>query len=1138
MDVVGVQYRSMLPAAILICFVILCRCRCSLATPLFHNSSESDRKALLCLKSHIKDPSQALSSWRSDSLSFCGWRGVSCSTRHVVRVVALDLVALNITGQIPPCISDLHFLQRIDMSYNQINGRIPLEIGNLTRLRHLNLSMNSITGVIPDTISSCSRLEAIRLMNNSIQGEIPPSLGQLQLLQEITLSNNNLSGTIPSGIGLLPSLRYLFLPSNNLVGSIPESLGSSPSLAMVVVRNNSLTGGIPPMLANCSSLYFLDLMKNMLSGNIPSTMFNSSSLVIIELAYNNFSGTIPSLSTVSSPVQYISLTRNNLSGHIPDAQGNFSQLSTLLIAQNNLQGSIPESLARIPGLQALDVAYNNLSGAVPRKLYNISSLNYLGLGVNNLAGKIPSYIGYTLPNIQTLDMAGNYFEGPLPVSLVHAPNLQALELRGNGFSGMVPSYWSLPNLIQLDLGANQLETVDWSSLSSATSSTELQLIYLDNNKLEGTIPNSVGNLSRSLQQLFLTENNFTGTIPPEIGNLANLTVLQLEGNSFTGGIPDTLGNLRNLFVLSLAHNKLVGKIPESVGRLERLSELYLQENNLSGSIPPSLGGCKSLVILNLSHNVFQGSIPTELLSVSSLSGGLDLSYNKLTGPISSNIGELINLGSLDISNNELSGEIPHTLGECLHLESISLEVNLLHGSIPLSFTNLRGITKMDLSQNNLSGEIPSFFESFSTLQLLNLSFNNLEGVVPTGGVFKNSSKVFLQGNQMLCSSDMMLQLPHCPSTPSTIKRNFRIILIVFPVTSVVMVLIVCATTILYKKSVRSKNHFVPSCKELKKFSYSDLATATNEFSQANLVGSGRFGCVYKGTFKYDLHPYAVKVFKLDQLGAPKNFFVECEALRNTRHRNLIRVISLCSSLDQMGNEFSALILEFMGNGNLENWLHSEVHTQKKKKTLNLGSRIMIAMDIAAALDYLHNWCTPPLVHCDLKPSNVLLDDDMVAHVSDFGLAKFLHDSCSVTLNSSTNVVGPRGSVGYIAPEYGMGCQISTAGDVYSYGVILLEMLTGKHPTDDIFIDGLNLHKFVESAFPQNVNEILETSLDPEFDVEEARQGSNKGGMEACILQLAKLGLKCSVDSPKDRPAIQDVYSEVVTVKEAFYSLCN
>ncbi|KAL6654673.1 hypothetical protein ACP70R_008138 [Stipagrostis hirtigluma subsp. patula] len=1139
MATVGARNKSfLLLLAMLISLLTSSSHAYSLATSTNHNSSETDRQALLCLRSHFSDPAGALNSWRSTSFSFCDWHGVSCNTKQMPRVVALDLASLNISGQISPCIGDLCFLERIDMASNQINGHIPPEIGNFTGLRYLNLSMNSITGVIPDTISSCSHLEVIRIMNNSIEGDIPPSLSQLQLLQEITFSNNNLHGSIPSGIGLLPSLQYLFLPSNNLEGAIPETLGSSPLLSMVVLRNNSLTGGIPHLLANCSSLSYLDLMKNRLSGGIPSTLLNSSSLVSLDLSQNNFYGSIPPSSSASSQLQYIDFTSNNLSGDIPATLGNLSSLSMLLLAQNNLQGSIPVSLTKIPSLQALDLAYNNLSGTVPQKIYTITSLTYLGLGVNNLAGTIPTDIGYTLPNIETLVLEGNHFEGTLPVSLLHATNLQALELRDNAFTGVVPSYWSLPNLTELDLGANLLESVDWSTLSSKTSSTQLQTIYLDNNKLQGILPNSVANLSRSLEQLFLTENKFSGIIPSEIGNLGNLTVLQLEGNLFSGGIPNTLGNLKNLFVLSLSWNRLSGGIPPSIGNLQRLNSLYLSENNFSGLIPPSIGSCTSLVMLNLSHNSFQGNIPPELLSISSLSEGLDLSYNKLSGSLSSNLGALINLGTLNISNNQLSGEIPHALGECLHLESIRLEVNFLSGSIPSSFLSLRGITEMDVSQNNMTGEIPEFLETFSALQYLNLSFNNFEGDVPTGGVFCNSSKVFLQGNTKLCANQPILQLPICLPTSSKKTKIAHILLVAIPVTCVAVVLIVFISIILFKKRSHPKQQIDESCKEMNKFSYSDLAKATNEFSSVNQIGSGRFGTIYKCFIKFEAHPVAIKVFKLNQIGALKNFFAECDVLRNTRHRNLIRVISLCSGSDSAGNDFKALILEYMSNGNLETWLHSEVHKHGNTMPLNLGSRIMIAVDIAAAVDYLQNWCTPTLVHCDLKPSNILLDDDMVAHVSDFGLAKF-----TTGLNSSTNIVGPRGSVGYIAPEYGMGCEISTAGDVYSYGVILLQMLTGKRPTDEIFKYELNLHKFVGSALPLNISEILDTSLTQYYQVEEANHDSaneNQAmlGVQSCIKQLAKLGLKCSVDSPKDRPAIQDVYSEIISIRDTFSALCS
>jgi Leucine-rich repeat (LRR) protein len=228
----------------------------------------------------------------------------------------------------------------------------------------------------------------------------------------------------------------------------------------------------------------------------------------LNLSDNDLSGSIPSSYFIPSQLNYISLTRNIISGVIPDAIGNFSSLGILLLAQNNIQGNIPGSITKIPNLQVLDLSYNNLTGSVPQKLYNITNLTYLGLGVNQLVGRIPSDIGNTLPNIQTIVLEGNKFEGPLPVSLVAAYKHQALQFRDNAFTGVVPSYWSLPDLVELDLGANQLEAVDWSTVSIAKSSTQLQRIYLDNNKIQGTLPNSIGFLTR-LEQLFPTENNFT-----------------------------------------------------------------------------------------------------------------------------------------------------------------------------------------------------------------------------------------------------------------------------------------------------------------------------------------------------------------------------------------------------------------------------------------------------------------------------------------------------------------------------------------------------------------------------------------------------------------------------------------------------
>ena len=265
---------------------------------------------------------------------------------------------------------------------------------------------------------------------------------------------------------------------------------------------------------------------------------------------------------------------------------------------------------------------------------------------------------------------------------------------------------------------------------------------------------------------------------------------------------------------------------------------------------------------------------------------------------------------------------------------------------------------------------------------------------------------------MLCSISPMLQLPLCfaPSRHRRTRRNLMIIGI--SVAAIVLVAFSCLVFILLKRgSKRSKQSDHPSFTEMKSFSYSYLVKATNGFSPDNLVGSGAYGTVYKGVLESETAGVvAIKVFKLDQLGAPKSFVAECEAFRNTRHHNLARVISVCSTWDNKGNDFKALIIEYMANGTLESWIHSGT-----RRPLSLGSRVTIAVDIAAALDYLHNSCMPPIVHCDLKPSNVLLDDAMGARLSDFGLAKFLQSHDSSSINISTSIAGPRGSIGYIAP---------------------------------------------------------------------------------------------------------------------------
>uniref|UniRef100_A0A0E0HSW4 Receptor kinase-like protein Xa21 n=1 Tax=Oryza nivara TaxID=4536 RepID=A0A0E0HSW4_ORYNI len=981
----------------------------------------------------------------------------------------------------------------LNLESSNLHGQIPPCIGNLTFLTIIHLPFNLLTGNIPPEIGHLRRLTYLNLTSNGLTGTIPEALSSCSNLQIIDLSNNTIDGEIPSSMNKCSNLQAICLFDNKLQGVIPEGLGTLSNLSVLYLSNNNLSGNIPFSLGSNSFLNVVILTNNSLTGGIPPLLAN----------INNFVGSIPPISNISSPLWYLSLSQNNLSGSIPSSIENLSSLEILYLSQNNFQGTIPSSLSRIPNLQELDLTYNNLSGTVPASLYNMSNLVYLGMGTNKLIGEIPDNIGYTLPNIKTLILQGNQFQGQIPTSLGIAKNLQVINLRDNAFHGIIPSFGNLPDLMELNLGMNRLEAGDWSFLSSLITSRQLVQLCLDKNILKGTLPSSIAKLSTSLQVLLLTGNEISGTIPQEIEKLTSLTLLYMEKNLLTGNLPDSLGNLPNLFILSLSQNKISGQIPPSFGNLSHLSELYLQENNLSGPIPSSLGSCKNLEALNLSCNSFDSSIPKELVTLSSLSEWLDLSHNQLDGEIPSEIGGLINLDVLNISNNRLSGQIPSALGDCVHLSSLRMEGNLLDGRIPNSFINLRGI-------------------------------------VPTEGIFQNASEVFIQGNKKLCGTYPLLQLPLCNVKQSKGKHTNKILRIVGPI-AICLALTSCLVFILLKKRNKVKQASDPSCKELKTFTYADIVKATNGFALANLVGSGKYGSVYKGRFEFEEQPVAIKVFKLDQVGAPKCFLAECEALRNTRHRNLVRVITACSTCDPRGHEFKALILEYMANGSLESWLYPKVNKYGLEKPLSLGYRIKIAVDIASALDYLHNYCIPPMVHCDLKPNNILLDDVMGARLGDFGLAKFLQSNSSSKFNSSTSLAGPRGSIGYIAPEYGYGSKVSVEGDVYSYGIIILEMLTGKTPTDQMFSNGLNIRKYVESTFfSHKIGEILDPNIIPNFEEDTENNCDPENhvmtGMLSCVMQLAKLGISCSMETPKDRPAMQDVYAEVIAIKEAFSAL--
>ncbi|XP_058111619.1 putative receptor-like protein kinase At3g47110 [Magnolia sinica] len=943
-------------------------------------------------------------------------------------------------------------------------------------------------GVICDGRRHPQRVTALILTNKNLVGPISPFIGNLTFLKRIDLANNSFSGPIPEQMGQLFRLRFLRL------------------------HNNTLTGKIPTNLTHCSKLEFLYLRRNQLSGRIPTEIGSLSKLAELVLG------------------------QNNLTGSIPLSLGNLSSLSFLYLSTNSLDGSIPDDLGRLASLERFAIAENELSGRIPPQLYNLSSIYILDVGVNRVHGNLPPNLGLTLPNLQWLSTAANQFTGPIPISLSNASGLVSIDLAKNSFSGSVPTnFGSLKGLSALRFWGNKLgigKSHDLIFLDSLTNCSSLRVLQVGNNHLSGVLPDSISNISTQLTSLTLRDNKIFGSIPSGIQNLVGLTVLDMRYNFLTGTIPIGIGKLNQARKLFFDANELSGQIPSSLGNISQLWVLGLSENNLSGSIPSTLGNCINLQSLYLYSNKFSSSLPKPLFMFPSLIE-LYIGNNSFTDSLPLEVGYSKTLLALNVSNNKLSGEIPSSLGNCLSLEYLSLDGNFFQESIPPTFSTLRGLRSLDLSRNNLSGEIPKYLEKLA-LESLNLSFNNFKGEVPKQGVFGNASQVSVLGNNKLCGGIPELKLPQCSSQASkkwrkSLASKVKISVVVVVVLCLMLASCIFATLYWVRKS-RRKPVDLPSAEDpFVTMSYAELFKATDGFSSANLVGTGSFGAVYKGALDRDGTMVAVKVFNLQQQGALRSFMAECEALKNIRHRNLVKILTCCVSIDFKGNDFKALVYEYMPNESLDKWLRRDSDDQLGRN-LKFTQMLNIAIDVASALDYLHNHCQTPIIHRDLKPSNILLDDDMIAHVGDFGLARFLPEV------AQTSSVGIKGSVGYIAPEYAMGSKASTHGDVYSYGILLLEMITGKRPTDDMFMDNLSLHHFAKLALPKRVMEIVEPQLLIE-DTEATRGNQNhiniRNRMHECLILMVRIGVLCSSESPRERMCMKDVASEMHAIKNQY-----
>ncbi|KAF9686599.1 hypothetical protein SADUNF_Sadunf02G0006000 [Salix dunnii] len=742
----------------------------------------------------------------------------------------------------------------------------------------------------------------------------------------------------------------------------------------------------------------------------------------------------------------------------------FPNLVRLGMANHELNGNIAPQISILPQLRYLDLSSNNLPGELPSSLGNLSQLVELDISSNNFTITIPPELG-NLKKLATLNLSHNSFSGPIPSALCLLDNLTHLHMDHNTIEGSIPlEIENLKNLKVLDLSSNIIVGSIPSTLGLLSN---LITVNFFSNQINGPIPLEIGNLT-NLQDLDLSSNILGGTIPSTLGFLSNLIFVNISGNQINGPIPLEIGNLTKLQSLDLGGNKITGLIPFSLGNLTKLTTLQLSRNQINGSIPLEIQNLKNLEILSLSSNTISGSIPPIIVS-------------------------LINLISLDLSNNQISGPIPSSLKYCEKLSSL------------------------DLSYNNLSEGIPSQLYNLPSLLFVNFSYNNLSGCVPLNlplpfdfllrGNITNDSATFkataFEGN-----NNLHLDFLNC-SLPSKTNRKINSIKIFLLITTISLFLLCLECCYLYRckatqlEPTSLKNGDLLSIWNYDgRIAYEDIIASTENFDLRYCIGSGGYGSVYRAQLPSGKLVALKKLHRqeAEESAFDKSFKNEVKLLAHIRHRSIVRLYGFC-----LHRRCMFLVYEYMEKGSLFCALRNDAEAVE----LNWMKRAHVIKDIAHALSYLHHDCNPPIVHRDISSSNVLLNSESRSFVADFGVARLLDPD-------SSNLTVLAGTYGYIAPELAYTMMVTEKCDAYSFGVVALETLMGRHPRDILSSSdqAITLKEVLDPRLPPPTNEIVIHN----------------------ICTVATLALWCLHPNPKSRPSMKFVSQEFLSPRRSLVGL--
>ncbi|XVF75117.1 hypothetical protein PTKIN_Ptkin13bG0162000 [Pterospermum kingtungense] len=816
-----------------------------------------------------------------------------------------------------------------------------------------------------------------------------------------------------------------------------------------------------------------------------------------------------------------------------------SRITSITLPNMNLEGQLPGDISSLSELQQLDLSYNT-----------------------GLTGTLPTSIG-NLKKLTNLILVGCGFIGPVPDTIGSLSQLKFLSLNSNGFTGSIPpSIGNLSNLYWLDMADNQLGgpiPVSDGSTPGLDMLIHSKHFHFGKNKLSGQIPSKLFNSNMTLIHLLFESNKLSGNLPSTLGLVQSLEVVRFDNNSLNGRLPLNLNSLTNVTDLFLSSNKLSGPLPNLTG-MNKLNTLYLSNNSFDSSDVPSwFPALPSLTTLMMEHTSLQGEVPAAFFELSNLQTVV-LKGNQLNGTLDigsgfSNRLKLVDLQDNDISDFNSSGgtyefniilvgnpfceetgttsQISSPTCRCAYpytgtLFFRGLFFSDLRNSTPyvtLEQSLMKFFGNHGLPVDNVSLSNPRMDPSGYLLLNLRVfpygqdSFNR-SGISMLAFVFSNQTFKPPNGffGPYVFSGDKYLHFSD--DTTKSKKSSVAIIIGAAAGGSVLLLLLVLAGIYAYRqkkkaeRATKESNPFahwdskkssgsLPQLKGARCFSFEEIKKYTNNFSEANEIGLGGYGKVYRGT----LPTGELVAIKRAQQGSKQGgleFKTEIELLSRVHHKNVVGLLGFCFEQDEQ-----MLIYEYVPNGSLSDSLSG-----KSGIRLDWARRLKIALGAAKGLAYLHELANPPIIHRDIKSSNILLDERLNAKVADFGLSKPMDDREKGHITTQV-----KGTMGYLDPEYYMTQQLTEKSDVYSFGVLMLEIITARKPIER----GKYIVREVKMAMDRTKNLYnLQEILDPSIGLVSSPKGLEK---------FVDLAMICVEESGADRPTMGEVVKEIETIMQ-------